>query len=467
MTDRYLEFVNSSFGASLTRSVGLPQPVKLNRYAHGLDFIDGDTLVGAANDFELLDDALQTISQSSGKLYIQCDSKNTKALLKDKTLNALDAEVYAPNKVKALVYDASGITTASDLDQLYWFFNSHVRKISASGRIVILAKAVDSCDDVKSATAQRALLGFVKSLGKEMKKGATANLIYVRPKASKGLESSLRFFLSARSAYVSGQSVVLSKSGKMSTPESWEKPLAGKNVLVTGAARGIGAAIAKVLARQGGKVIGLDIPPAREPLEKLMQQLDGHALLCDITQADAGDQIIACFSDLNLSIDVVVHNAGITRDKTIAKMPDTWWKQTLDINLVAAEKINDVLFERKQLKSGARIICVSSMNGIAGARGQTNYSASKAGVIGMVEAMAPILGKQGITINAVAPGFIETEMTAAMPFGPREAGRRLNSMAQGGLPEDVAEAIAWFASPASSAVNGNILRVCGQSVIGA
>ena len=118
------------------------------------------------------------------------------------------------------------------------------------------------------------------------------------------------------------------------------------------------------------------------------------------------------------------------------------------------------------LNDDARIVCVSSMSGIAGNAGQTNYATSKAGVIGLVETLAPTL-ERGITINAVAPGFIETQMTAAMPIGVREAGRRMNSLRQGGLPVDVAETIAWFASPASAGVNGNVVRVCGQSLLGA
>ncbi|WP_375182917.1 SDR family oxidoreductase, partial [Marinobacter sp.] len=106
------------------------------------------------------------------------------------------------------------------------------------------------------------------------------------------------------------------------------------------------------------------------------------------------------------------------------------------------------------------------VHGIAGNRGQTNYAASKAGLIGLAQAWAPLLGERGISINAVAPGFIETQMTAAMPITIREAGRRMNSLSQGGLPVDVAEAIAWYCSPASSGVNGNVVRVCGQSLIG-
>jgi 3-oxoacyl-[acyl-carrier protein] reductase len=107
------------------------------------------------------------------------------------------------------------------------------------------------------------------------------------------------------------------------------------------------------------------------------------------------------------------------------------------------------------------------MNGIAGQRGQANYATSKAGIIGMVQSLAPVLAARPGTINAVAPGFIETQMTASMPIGTREAGRRMNALAQGGRPVDVAETVAWLASPASAGVNGNVVRVCGQSLLGA
>ena len=146
-------------------------------------------------------------------------------------------------------------------------------------------------------------------------------------------------------------------------------------------------------------------------------------------------------------------------------MPEDRWQQVLDVNLVAQERINAVAIDL--LREDGRIVCVSSMSGIAGNAGQTNYATSKAGVIGLVQALAPVVAERGITINAVAPGFIETQMTAAMPIAVREAGRRMNSLRQGGLPVDVAETIAWFASPGSAGVNGNVVRVCGQSLLGA
>jgi len=289
-------------------------------------------------------------------------------------------------------------------------------------------------------------------------------LVYVAQGAEKEIDSTLRFLLSARSAYVSGQVIRVGK-GVAPLPEiDWERPLEGKTALVTGASRGIGAAIANTLARDGAEVVGLDIPPMAADLKAVTEAIGGRSIEIDITAADAPEQIAAELSD---GVDVVVHNAGVTKDRTIAKMPEERWAQLMEINLSSEERIDEALLAKKLIRPNGRIVCVSSMSGIAGNSGQTNYAASKAGVIGMVEAMAPELAKSKATINAVAPGFIETQMTAAMPICPREAGRRLSILSQGGLPVDVAETIAWFASPASTGVNGNVVRVCGQNLLGA
>ena len=164
---------------------------------------------------------------------------------------------------------------------------------------------------------------------------------------------------------------------------------------------------------------------------------------------------------------MVVHNAGITRDKTLARMSEDQWDAVLAVNLTSQERLTAALLEADLLRRGGRIVCVASIGGIAGNRGQTNYATSKAGVIGLVEALAPELAGREASINAVAPGFIETRMTAAMPVATREAGRRMNSLSQGGRPVDVAETVAWLASPGSGGVNGIVVRVCGQSLIGA
>jgi 3-oxoacyl-[acyl-carrier protein] reductase len=143
------------------------------------------------------------------------------------------------------------------------------------------------------------------------------------------------------------------------------------------------------------------------------------------------------------------------------------WSKVVAINLIAPQRITEELLARDAIRRNGRVVGVSSISGIAGNAGQTNYSTSKAGVIGFVQSYVPALGKRGVTINAVAPGFIETQMTAAMPIAIREAGRRMNSLSQGGLPVDVAETVAWLAAPGSAGVTGNVVRVCGQSLLGA
>jgi 3-oxoacyl-[acyl-carrier protein] reductase len=442
MPDRYSQIVNAPLVSTVAKQVGLPQPVDLDRWQPGQPVVAGPVLSGAAPGAKL--------------------ERSLK-----KVLDGIGAErAGAEGKAKALVFDASGIADSTELVELQRFFYPGVGRLRRSGRVVVLGTTPALAGSARAHTAQRALEGFTRSLAKEIGgKGATAQLIYVEPGAEDQLESTLRFLLSPKSAYVDGQVIRVAK-GVAPTPEiDWDLPLSGKTALVTGASRGIGAAIAATLGRDGAKVVGLDVPQAEADLRAVVEALGGEALPLDITAEDAPDAIASHFAGGGL--DVVVHNAGVTRDRTIAKMPEDRWAQLMEINLSSEERINDALLDGKRLNANGRIVCVSSMSGIAGNSGQTNYAASKAGVIGMVESMAPALAKRKATINAVAPGFIETQMTAAMPIGPREAGRRLSSLSQGGLPVDVAETIAWFASPATTGVNGNVVRVCGQSLLGA
>jgi 3-oxoacyl-[acyl-carrier protein] reductase len=210
----------------------------------------------------------------------------------------------------------------------------------------------------------------------------------------------------------------------------------------------------------------LDVPDMADELKQVATRIGGRTLELDITADDGPRQISDLAGELG-GLDIVVHNAGVTKDKTLGNMPDKFWDMTLGINVRAPERINAQLLEDSHLNTGASIIGISSIAGIAGNMGQTNYGTSKAAVMGMVESREAELSQRGMTINAVAPGFIETQMTAAMPFAMREAGRRMNSLNQGGQPVDVAETIAFFASPASKGITGNVVRVCGQSLIGA
>ena len=441
MSDRYSQLVNAPGISTLARQLGLPRPVRLERYRPGTPVLSGPVLCAGA---------------PGGRL-----AKALAALLDQIRAERAGAEGPA----KALVFDATGIADSTESVELQRFFHPAVRRLGRSGRAIVLGTPPAEAGSARAATAQRALEGFTRSLGKEIGgRGATAQLVLVSPGAEDQLASTLRFLLSPRSAYVSGQ-VVRIGAGVSPTPEiDWEHPLDGRVALVTGASRGIGAAIAATLAREGAKVVGLDLAQAAEGLHGVAAEIGGEAIELDITAVDAPERVAERLAG---GVDVVVHNAGVTRDRTIAKMPEKRWSELMEINLSSEERINDALLGGGLLAANGRIVCVASMSGIAGNSGQTNYATSKAGVIGMVEALAPQLAGRGATINAVAPGFIETAMTAAMPIAPREAGRRMNSLSQGGLPIDVAETIAWFANPASTGINGNVVRVCGQSLLGA
>lgn len=463
MSDRYQAFANSALGKLVIKNLGLPAPVELDRFEPGKPVVSGAVLLGAAPDSTLsgaISDALASIhADTYAGDNAQLQQVAAKSGLNLRAFNGGDKE----SRFKAFIFDASGIANSEQLVELYNFFHPVARQLMPSGRVIVVGRAPEAAGSVQAATAQRALEGFVKAVGKEFKKGVAAQLVYVGKGAEKNLESTLRFLISPKSAYVSGQVVNVSKASSVNV--DWSMPLTGKTVLVTGASRGIGEAIARTMARDGAHVICLDIPAQDADLQRVAGEIGGSVLALDITAEDAGQKIKE-FSAGKGGLDVIVHNAGVTRDKTLANMKENLWDMVLNINLSAAERINDYLLENDGLNANGRIICVSSISGIAGNMGQTNYAASKAGVIGLVKFTAPVL-KNGITINAVAPGFIETQMTAAIPLGIREAGRRMNSMQQGGQPVDVAEAIAWFANPASTGLNGNVIRVCGQSLIGA
>ena len=462
MSDVYLKLVNTPMGKTAAQSLGLPAPVTLKRRKRtDQPFLEGDVLVGAANGGKAIAALGSILTASAANLHHASGNDS----LKDSSKAGNKSQDSTGPTFSALVFDASGLKGPDDLRALYDFFHPTIKKLARHGRVLVIGQDPATCRKAPQAAAQQALEGFVRSVGKEIgKKGATANLLWMAPGAENQLESSVRFFLSARSAYVDGQVVRIGKRTDAPTTNP-VAPLTGKVALVTGASRGIGAAIADTLARDGATVIGLDIPPALEELEKVTSAINGKALACDITD-DNAPKLIADFIDEHFGgIDLVIHNAGITRDKTLGNMPEHFWDMTIAVNLTAEEHINETLSQRALLRDNGRIVCISSISGIAGNFGQTNYATAKCGVIGYVEAMAKQL-KNGITINAVAPGFIETQMTAAMPFTIREAGRRMNSLSQGGLPVDVAETIAWYCSPASNGVNGNVVRVCGQSLIG-
>jgi 3-oxoacyl-[acyl-carrier protein] reductase len=412
MSDRYSQLVRLPVAGGVAKRIGLPQPVELER---GPGELSGRVLLGGAG--RMAEAAARVLAALGVDAATALDDP-----VREHAANAgLDAAVFNPEapadqRFKALVFDATG----AELIELHRFFHPTVRRVLPSGRVVVIGDG------------RRALEGFTRSLGKEIGRGATVNLMQVSDDAD--IDATLRFLLSPRSAYVSGQVVEVGPGRAV--------PLAGRTALVTGASRGIGASIADVLEREGATVVRLDLKDAELEL--------------DITDEDAPARIAGHFED---GLDIVVHNAGVTKDRTLAKMPEDRWQSLMEVNLFAPQRITEGL--KPLLRDDGRIVCVSSLSAIAGNAGQTNYATSKAGLIDLVTDLEL---DRGITINAVAPGFIETQMTAAMPLGVREAGRRMNSLRQGGLPVDVAETVAWLAG---SGVDRNVIRVCGQSLLGA
>jgi 3-oxoacyl-[acyl-carrier protein] reductase len=445
MTDRYQSFTGSPLGQLFVKNLGLPNPTPLERWTEGAPVVDGTVVTGGTGRL--------------GKpLVIALDNLGVTSVG-----TAAEGEKY-----KGLVFDATGITHSTDLIALEQFFTPLMRSLTPNARVLVLGTVPDQTGSNDERVAQRALEGFTRSLGKEIGRGSTVNLVYVAPGAEETLESTLAFFLSPKSAYVSGQVARLGATGTTEAAPVADpaKPLAGKVAIVTGASRGIGEQIARVLHRDGATVLGIDVPQAASELLTLMKELDGDHLTLDITGKDAPQRIAQHVKTTFGQVHAVVHNAGITRDKKLANMAEDRWSSVIAVNLTAPERITRELLEQDLIAENGRVVGVSSIAGIAGNVGQTNYAASKAGVIGLVDALSGEL-EDGITINAVAPGFIITQMTAAVPFATREVGQRMNAMSQGGLPVDVAEAIAWYLSPGSTAVNGNVVRVCGQMMLGA
>lgn len=448
-TDLYSQIVHSAPGNFLAKQLGIPQPETLRRYRPGEPPLAGSLLIGG-----------------EGRIVEPMRA----ALAEDYDVVSANLGGRWADSFGGLVYDATGITEPADLKGLYEYFTPLLRNVGPSGRLVVVGTTPEEAGSTHERIAQRALEGFTRSLAKEVRRGATVSLVYLSPDAkpaATGLESTLRFILSGKSAYVDGQ-VYRVGAADASPPADWDKPLDGKVAVVTGAARGIGATISEVFARDGARVVCVDVEAAHEALGVTASKVGGTALTLDVTAPDAVEKITEHVRENHDGrVDILVNNAGITRDKLLANMDEARWDSVIAVNLLAPLALTEGLADNGTLADNGRVIGLSSMAGIAGNRGQTNYATTKAGMIGLTEALAPKLAERGITINAVAPGFIETEMTAAIPVATREVARRLNSLYQGGKPVDVAETIAYFANPASNAVTANTIRVCGQAWLGA
>jgi len=477
MSDFLLDLSRNPTAKKLIQAAGLPIPLPtpLDRpkgpYA---EQILRDKVVVVGGEGQLTDAIAQLLVIAGANPYVVGDKLAAAFAGPGEAFGRRPTKIAADEspeglKLNGLVFDATGLESPEDLKQIYDFFHPRVRQIARSGRALIIARPPEEAKRAEVSAVRQALEGFTRSFAKEIGKyGATANIVYVAEGAESRLAHVARFILSSASAFVTGQPLRVSSTAKGEVNTSdYARPLNGKVVLVTGAARGIGAATAEILAGEGAHVVVLDRPADDQPAAETARKIGGTVLLADVSDKDAPKQIAKFLKDKFGGVDVVVHNAGITRDKTLANMKPEVWDSTIDINLAAVARITDELVDSGVLRDGGRVIALSSIAGLAGNNGQTNYSASKSGIVGLVRGLAPRLAARGITANAIAPGFIETRMTAAIPVAIREVARRLSALGQGGQPSDVGQAITFLATPGSVGLTGQVLRVCGGAFVGA
>ena len=472
MSDFLLEMSKNPQVRKIIKSTGLPVPMppELARASgpYEAKFLQGKSVLLSSRADARLSSRLLKVLDASGADILLPESAHLSTLAHDLAIATELLPEESTQPLHAIIFDATRFEKTAQLDALHTFFGPVMRQLARNGRIIVLGPAYEDAASSSQAAVVGALEGFMRSVAKEIgKKGSTAMLLRVQKGAEDRVEGALRFFLSAHAAYIDGQPLTLTARVQSGETPGFVQPLAGKIALVTGAARGIGKATARRLAAEGAHVVALDLPHDESALASVAGEVGGDSLPLDLTAPDAARRIASFLTSRHGGVDIVVHNAGVTRDKTLARMKPEQWALTLDVNLRAIEAITAHLLEQEVLREDARIICLASVAGIAGNMGQTNYAASKSGVISYVKYMAEELAPKGITINAIAPGFIETRMTAAIPVAVREVGRRLNNLSQGGQPVDVAEAITFLATPGASSITGQVLRVCGGMMLGA
>ena len=238
--------------------------------------------------------------------------------------------------------------------------------------------------------------------------------------------------------------------------------LQGEVVLVTGASRGIGAAIADTLAAQGAKVIGTATTESgAAAIGERMAALGGIGKVLNVTDGVAVDALIDSITTEFGTISILVNNAGITRDQLLMRMKDDDWSAILDTNLSSVFRTSKAVMRSMMKARKGRIINIASVIGVTGNAGQSNYAAAKAGIIGFSKSLAREVGSRGITVNVIAPGFIETDMTHSLPEAQKEIMMGQIALGRFGAPQDIADAVAFLASPAAAYITGQTLHVNG------
>jgi 3-oxoacyl-[acyl-carrier protein] reductase len=238
--------------------------------------------------------------------------------------------------------------------------------------------------------------------------------------------------------------------------------LSGEIVLVTGASRGIGAAIADTLAARGAKVIGTATTDAgADAISERMAAWDGVGRKLDVTDGAAVEALVEAIASEFGAISILVNNAGITRDQLLMRMKDEDWNAILDTNLSSVFRASKAVLRGMMKARKGRIISIASVIGLTGNAGQANYAAAKAGIIAFSKSLAKEIGSRGITVNVVAPGFIETDMTRALPEAQKDAMQGQIALGRFGAVSDIAEAVAFLAGPGAAYLTGETLHVNG------
>ncbi len=476
MADFFLQLASNPQARRLVNTLGLPLPLpqKLERATepwHDRELASRVLVVGAGHRGHLAAPLAAALPAAGAECWLVADEDwrapwPPAAESSGYPLHVVPEGQVGPEAAAwGLVFDATGLAHPRELRALYDFFHPRIKGIARSGRLLVLGRLPERSPSAEVAATRQALEGFVRACGREVgRAGVTANLVLVEEGAEDRLAAVVRWLLSPRSAFVSGQPFRVTREASPQAPR-WVRPLEDKVAVVTGAARSIGEAIATAMAEEGAKVVVVDRPEDAELGQQVARAVGGRFVGVDVTADGAGATIAHALREHEGRVDILVHNAGITRDRTLAKMSEAYWDQALDVNLVAAVQLTSTL--EPLMSPNGRVVAMSSIAGIAGNVGQTNYSASKAGLVGFVRSLAAQWASRGVTVNAIAPGFIETRMTAAVPLTTREAGRRLSNLSQGGLPRDVAAMATFLSSPGACGITGQVLRVCGGSYIGA
>ncbi len=239
--------------------------------------------------------------------------------------------------------------------------------------------------------------------------------------------------------------------------------------LVTGASRGIGQAIALELGRQGAKVVGTATSEkGAAAISAALEQdgIEGSGIVLDVTDPVSVAQALSTTTERFGAPTILVNNAGITRDNLLLRMKDEEWEAILNTNLTSVYRLSKACLRPMMKARRGRIISIASVVGASGNAGQTNYAAAKAGVVGFSKSLARETGSRGITVNVVAPGFIDTDMTRALPDAQRDALLGQIPLARLGRPQEIAAAVAFLASPAAAYITGETIHVNGGMYMG-